>query len=198
MLNSVKKSKIKKFPANPNSKNVDFLENNFSTLFNAFQSARNARNSLNYTTQLIISDYSAESIAENSAFRVKSNSMFDYVKDLVERDCGVDGVGLEASLDIGFSDEDLNSISDNLKRYAEIGLKVHFTGIDVRCGRGGSQWSDCGITENEDWSEQMLANQSRVYTSLQGGSAKMSRKRPKTAEKRLKRIEIGLFRPKMT
>ena len=53
-----------------------------------------------------------------------------------------------------------------MKRYAEIGLKVHFTGIDVRCGRGGSQWSDCGITENEDWSEQMLANQTRVYTSL--------------------------------
>ena len=33
---------------------------------------------------------------------------------------------------------------------------------------------------------------------IQGGSAKMSRKEPKTAEKRLKRIEIGLFRPKMT
>ena len=37
-----------------------------------------------------------------------------------------------------------------------------------------------------------------IKKKVQGGSAKMSRKGPKTAGKMLKSIKIGLFRPKMT
>jgi len=35
------------------------------------------------------------------------------MEDLVTRDCGIDGVGFQTHLDIGYSDDDIEGINDN-------------------------------------------------------------------------------------
>ena len=124
----------------------------------ALKAAKQAKLDLGFNTELILADYS---VAPNSTiFIVKQNRMYNYVKDLVERDCGVEAVGFDGVFDLGLSDVDIESISENMKRYGELGLKVHFTGVEIRCGKGGSQ-TDCDLSSGDVWTDDMLENQAR-------------------------------------
>ena len=80
--------------------------------------------------------------------------------------------------------------------FASIADKVTFSFF-------GSDDEDFKLLSNrnsieEDERRRSIEDDLEKKSSVQGGPAKMSLKVLKTAEKRLKRIEIGLFRPKMT
>ena len=52
------------------------------------------------------------------------------IKDLKARGCPIHGVGFQLHENIDFESM-VPSIADNLKRYDDIGIKVHFTEVDV-------------------------------------------------------------------
>jgi endo-1,4-beta-xylanase len=93
----------------------------------AFTAARKA----SPKAQLFYNDYKHASMA--GRYALKSDRVFNFVKNLTEAGCPVDGVGFQSHIDIGYDDEHYAAIRKNIQRYNEIGLKVHFTEIDVRC-----------------------------------------------------------------
>lgn len=62
---------------------------------------------------------------------VKADAMFNMIKDFKERGVPIDGVGLQLHLDARYNYSE-QAIRDNVQRYADLGLDVAFTEIDVR------------------------------------------------------------------
>lgn len=95
----------------------------------AFKAARDA----NPKVELFYNDYKHASMA--GRYKRKSNKVYNLIKDLKQRGCPIDGVGFQSHIDINYDDEHYDSIRKNIQRYAKLGLKVHFTEIDVRCNQ---------------------------------------------------------------
>ena len=45
-----------------------------------------------------------ESMAEGSRFQVKSDKLYEWVRDLKERNCGIEAVGFQTHIDISYTD----------------------------------------------------------------------------------------------
>merc|ERR1712195_384520 len=84
----------------------------------------------------------------------KSDNTYKLVKDLLDRDCGVTGVGLQSHIDITFDQWD--GLKSNMKRYADLGLDVHITELDIKCKDCGENWSDANLKKQADVYENML------------------------------------------
>ena len=64
----------------------------------------------------------------------KSDVVFDLVKKLRDDHCGIDGVGFSGHWVLDDeTDHVLQGVLQNVKRYENIGVKVHFTEVDVSC-----------------------------------------------------------------
>lgn len=84
------------------------------------------------------------------------------IKNLTARGCPIDGVGFQSHIDINYDDENYDSIRQNIQRYAEIGVKVHFTEIDVRCDQ--FKPNDCPYENG--WKPAALKKQAEIYQNL--------------------------------
>ena len=132
-----------------------------------FQQASLVKKELGYSTNLIINEYNIES--DRNYFKIKSDKFFNFVKDLKDRNCGVEGVGFQSHFDLGYSDDDIEGIRSNINRYREIGLKVYMTEVDVRCGKGSgapTHFQDCALVEGDVWTEEMIQTQADIYTKV--------------------------------
>ena len=76
------------------------------------------------SAKLYINDYDIEGL------NPKSDAMYDLVKSLKAQGVPIDGVGIQGHLDLqhGFPDD----LADNIKRFADLGLEVAITELDVR------------------------------------------------------------------
>ena len=90
---------------------------------------------------------------------VKSDCVYAMVKGMKERGVPVDGVGMQSHFIIPEARREawnvpppMESVAANMKRYAELGLSVQVTEIDVKVGR------DAGAAE--------LASQAKVYGDM--------------------------------
>ena len=75
----------------------------------------------------------------------KSEVTHTLMKFLVDNNCVFDGVGFESHVDINFADENFPSIAEDIQRYADFGMEVMFTEIDVGCNRAMNSkcaWGD--------------------------------------------------------
>lgn len=118
-----------------------------------FKKAKQVRQNLNAPQmRLALNDYDHASI--NST---KSEKVFNLVKNLKNNNCGIDTVGFELHIDKNF--EDFSGVRANINRYRDIGIKVHFTEVEVRCGVIGNV---CEIDETDPdaiWTHAMLEKQ---------------------------------------
>jgi len=73
---------------------------------------------------LIYNDYNIETI------NPKSNFTYQLIKELKENDVPIDGVGFQMHIDI--NGVNYESFRNNLKRFADLGLKIYITEMDVR------------------------------------------------------------------
>lgn len=87
----------------------------------AFRAARAA----DPNALLIYNDYA------NSEINQKSDAMYDLIVGMQSRGVPIDGVGLQLHVSID-SPPNLDSVRENMDRFAELGLLVQFTEIDVR------------------------------------------------------------------
>lgn len=132
----------------------------------AFKTAKTVATDNGWDTLMFYNEYDFESMAEGSNFQGKSDAVYDLMEDLASRGCGVDGVGFQTHLDIGYSDDDIQGIADNFERYADIGLYVQLTEIDVRCGKNKDTYSYCDLEEGDEWTSDMLNAQAAIYRKL--------------------------------
>lgn len=85
----------------------------------AFKAARDASAP---NQKLYYNDYSHASMSWD-----KSTRVFDMVKKMKERgedECPIDGVGFQTHVPLSMTDDGINHIRGNVKRYAEIGIEV--------------------------------------------------------------------------
>lgn len=75
--------------------------------------------------KLIINDYNIE---EKNA---KSDAMYKLVKNLLSSKTPIHGIGVQFHLNME-NLPDFNNIYQNLKRFSDLGIEIHFTEIDVR------------------------------------------------------------------
>jgi len=92
-----------------------------SYIENAFIRARAADPSV----KLIYNDYNLEYTGN------KSNAAYNMLKDFKSRNIPVDGIGFQMHLDIQYS-IDYNDFARNLQRFADLGLEIYITEMDVR------------------------------------------------------------------
>merc|ERR1711874_182736 len=59
------------------------------------------------------------------------------VRSMQKRGVPIDGVGLQMHIHCGYTD--VPSVKRNMQRYSDIGLEVHITELDIRCGDNGEQ-----------------------------------------------------------
>lgn len=82
--------------------------------------------------RLFYNDYGAEGMG------VKSDAVYRLMRDLLEKDVPVHGVGMQMHV----SPEDcppLNEVAENMERLAGLGLEVHITEMDVRLRQPAEQ-----------------------------------------------------------
>jgi endo-1,4-beta-xylanase len=87
----------------------------------AFKTAHQA----NPNAELALNDYSIET--KNA----KSDTLYDTVKSMKERGVPIDVVGMQAHVNAG---DDLSSMTANIQRFKDLGVKVHITELDVKGG----------------------------------------------------------------
>ena len=92
-----------------------------SYIENAFIRARAADPS----AKLIYNDYNLEYTGS------KSNAAYTMLKDLKSRNIPVDGIGFQMHLDIQYG-FDYNDFATNMQRFADLGLEIYITEMDVR------------------------------------------------------------------
>ncbi len=81
----------------------------------------------NPSAKLFYNDYDAEAV------NAKSDAIYAMAADFRKRGVPLDGIGFQAHLDQAFDNpETLASFRSNLKRFAELGLEIHITELDIR------------------------------------------------------------------
>jgi len=95
----------------------------------AFQTARKADPS----ALLFYNDYNIEDMSG------KANTAYNMIKSMVQRGIPIDGVGFQCHFINGMSSSQLSAIEQNIKRYAELGLQVSITELDIRMNDSENQ-----------------------------------------------------------
>ncbi len=76
--------------------------------------------------KLFYNDYGAEPI------NAKSDAIFAMARDFRNRHVPLDGIGFQLHVNLGFDNPtNLRSFSENLDRFAKLGLELHFTELDI-------------------------------------------------------------------
>ena len=59
----------------------------------------------------------------------------------------------------------INGIRENVARYAKLGVKIHFTEMDVRCNKAG-QTCDLINWKSNPWPQESLERQAEIYSKI--------------------------------
>ena len=86
---------------------------------------KKAREVLGNTTYLVYNDYGGDGV------NTKSTSMFNLVKKWQAAKTPIDGIGLQCHLNSPINKQ---NISDNIKRFGELGIRISLTEIDIKNG----------------------------------------------------------------
>jgi len=77
--------------------------------------------------KLFYNDYDAEPV------NAKSDAIYAMARDFKSRGVPLDGIGFQLHIDLAFDNpRTLASVAANLERFANLGLELHFTELDVR------------------------------------------------------------------
>ena len=82
---------------------------------------------------------------------VKSDYLYKFVRELLDKKVPLDGVGFQFHIDME-NPMDMERINENVKRFSDLGLDVHFTEVDIRI---------TGLP-----TEELLAKQAKMYSDL--------------------------------
>jgi len=116
----------------------------------AFQAAKAA----NPSVKLFYNDYNIAS--STGGTQQKSDKVYNMIKSMKQRGIPIDGIGFQLHVDINYNS--FQGIVQNIQRYAQLGLQVHFTELDVGCVTYGNQCPS--------WDAQKEQSQANIYAQL--------------------------------
>jgi len=119
----------------------------------AFKTARE----VDPDAELILNEFNNE-----FAGHPKSDGMYEFVKGMVERGVPIDGIGIQMHI-MAESYFNAEALQENIQRYADLGLTVSFTEIDVRIKNP--------VTEEKE-AEQIVAYRGLMEAALANENAK--------------------------
>lgn len=122
----------------------------------AFKAARDAAHP---DMELFYNDFNID--AMSGWQKTKSDAVFNMLKAMKAKgdECPIDGIGFQTHIDLDFG-KYIDSVRLNIQRYAEIGIKVHFTEVDIKCRR------EDGVCIDAVWSSEDLQTQADLYSQL--------------------------------
>ncbi len=100
-------------------------------------------------TKLYLNEYNNEEMGN-----AKADAMYSLVKSLKEKNVPLDGVGMQLHLSSEYN-YNFDAIRDNIRRYADLGIDISFSEVDVRMPLKG------GRASAED-----LEKQTAIYKNL--------------------------------
>jgi endo-1,4-beta-xylanase len=109
--------------AAPNGLRPTFWSNNVGP--NYIDEAFRLAHAADPEAKLFYNDYNVEGL------NAKSNAMFTMVRGMLNRGVPIHGVGLQAHF-VNNAAPSLQSLTENIKRFGDLGLEVHITELDVR------------------------------------------------------------------
>lgn len=118
----------------------------------AFDSARMACSDCS----LFYNDYSIASAT--GWMQGKSDAVYSLVSGLLAAGVPIDGVGFQLHVSLDF--DDFQGVAQNIQRLGALGLKVHFTEIDVSCGVYSDDYA-C-----PSWGDAEAQTQADIYAGL--------------------------------
>jgi endo-1,4-beta-xylanase len=121
----------------------------------AFQAARKANSGM----KLFYNDYNI--LMDSGWMAAKSNAVYGMLKNMTQRGIPVDGIGIQTHLNLGDS-LDYNSIVSNFQRFADLGLEVHITEMDVQCGT----YTNGQMVPCSSFTEQLAEKQAEFYQTV--------------------------------
>lgn len=109
--------------------------------------------------KLFLNDWGSDSINK------RSDKLYEIVKDLIAKGVPIDGVGFQMHLGLGdcktsHTVPEMSSIRENFTRFANLGLEIHITEMDIQINYGGG-------TEEEKLKEQAEAYKNILETALE-------------------------------
>lgn len=87
----------------------------------------------------------------------KQDGLYNLVKRLLDQGVPIDGVGFQAHINIGFPS--VNAIRESIKRFANLGLEVHITELDISIYKSSTESS-------KEADKEVLLNQAYKYRAL--------------------------------
>ena len=106
-----------------NQPGIGFADKGTSYIATAFEWAHSA----NPAAKLFYNDYNAETVNK------KSDAIYAMAREFKSRGVPINGIGFQMHVTLkSDTPEDLQSFAVNLKRFADLGLEIHITELDVR------------------------------------------------------------------
>ena len=83
--------------------------------------------------KLYLNEYNNEAMGDP-----KADAMYNFVKELKEKGVPIDGVGMQLHLDTSYPYNE-DAIRKNIQRYADLGIEISFSEVDVRIPTNGGE-----------------------------------------------------------
>lgn len=133
------------------------------TKYEYIQVALNAARSADSDLKIFYNDYRI--LWQND----KSDAVYNLLQSLINDGYPIDGIGFQSHLNFGFIDEgnDL-TIKSNLKRFADLGLELHITELDVGCNYMSKYQSSGCLQEydNDIYGASNAERQAEIYAAV--------------------------------
>ena len=94
----------------------------------------------------------------------KADKIYNFVKGLKDAGCPIHGVGFQAHFQYAWfhnNDKWYDALRSNIKRYADLGIIVHISEIDVECKPNAAQ-TDC----ETPWTNTLREEAAVVYEKI--------------------------------
>ena len=96
----------------------------------------------------------------------KSNAVYNMTKTMIQNGIPIDGIGIQAHLNMGEYDYIINgydSIVSNLQRFADLGLEIHITEMDIECG---TKLSNGTFVDCPTYTQEIETQQAQMYQQV--------------------------------
>ena len=126
----------------------------------AFQYTKSA----NSQVKLFYNDYNI--LLSTGWMQQKSDAVYNMTKTMIKNGIPIDGIGFQAHLnmdDYNYVINGYQNILSNFKRFADLGLEIHITEMDIECGQRASNGTTIPC---QSFTKQIETQQAQMYQTV--------------------------------
>ena len=138
----------------------------YPTLPNYVELAFEFANDIAYEHENVKLFYNDFNITMDSGYtKQKADTVYNLLKNMLNKGIRIDGIGIEAHMNMGEYDaitSNYDSIVRNLQRFADLGLEVHITEMDVMCG----EYVNGILVPCQNFTTALAVKQAEMYATM--------------------------------